>query len=146
VDTQSPISDGAAPAPAPPPKPERSTIELVRAIAQDSSTLLRKELELARLEITEAVKARLKGIAALVVAGAMALFALIFLSVMAVVLIDIKLPKWAAWLIVGGTLLVVAGIAALIGRHKLKHPPMKPEETVRTVKEDVEWARAQLKR
>ena len=142
MDTPSPSTDGAAPA----PKPERSTIELVRAIAQDSNTLVRKELELARLEIMEAVKARAMGAAALAVGGAMALLGLIFLSVMFVVLLDIKVQRWAAWGIVGGVSMVIAGLAAWFGRRKMKRPPMKPEETVRTVKEDVEWARAQLKR
>jgi hypothetical protein len=147
VDTQSPSTDGAAPAPKrPPAKTERSTIELVRAIAQDSSTLLRKELELARLEVTEAIKSRALGVAVLVGAAAVGLLGLIFLAVAAVSAIDIKWPRWAAWLAVGGAFLLLAGGAAFLGRRKMKRPPMKPEETVRTVKEDVEWARAQLKR
>jgi hypothetical protein len=56
------------------------------------------------------------------------------------------LPKWLAWLIVGGTFLILAGSAAFIGLRHLKKPPLAPEETKRTVKEDVEWAKAQLKR
>ena len=131
--------DGAA------PKSERSTIDLVRAIAQDSSTLVRKELELARLEIKEAAMARAMGAAAFGAAAFMGVLALIFLSVTAAVGLDILLPKWLAWLIVGGAYLLLAGVAALVGRRKMKRPSMKPEETVRTVKEDVEWAKAQLK-
>ena len=46
----------------------------------------------------------------------------------------------------GGAFLVLAGGAALIGLAKMKKPPIAPEETKRTVKEDVEWAKAQLKR
>jgi uncharacterized membrane protein YqjE len=132
--------DGAA------PRGERSTIELLRAIAQDSSMLVRKELELARLEIKEAAMARAKGAAAFVAAGFMAMLGLIFLAVTAVVALDIVLARWAAWLIVGSAFLVLAGAAAIFGLRKMKRPSMKPEETVRTVKEDVEWAKAQLKR
>ena len=117
----------------------------MRAIAQDSSTLLRKELELARLEIKEAAMARAMGAAAFGAAAFMGVLALIFLSVTAAVGLDILLPKWLAWLIVGGAYLLLAGVAALVGRRKMKRPSMKPEETVRTVKEDVEWAKAQLK-
>jgi hypothetical protein len=51
-----------------------------------------------------------------------------------------------AWLIVGGVFLLVAGGAAMFGLRRMKTPPMAPEETKRTVKEDVEWAKAQLKR
>jgi hypothetical protein len=141
-DTQSLGTDGARPA----PTPERSTIELVRAIAQDSSLLVRKELELARLELTEAAMARAKGAAAFGAASAMGFLALIFLSVAGAVALDIVLPRWAAWLIVGGAFLVLAGGAAMFGLRRMKRPSMKPEETVRTVKEDVQWARAQLKR
>jgi uncharacterized membrane protein YqjE len=128
------------------PGKERSTIELVRAIAQDSSTLVRQELQLARQEVTEAVKAKAMGAGALAAAGAMGLLALIFLAVAAAVALDLVLPRWAAWLIVGGAFLVLAGGAAMFGMRKMKRPSMKPEETVRTVKEDVEWAKAQLKR
>src|SRR5439155_4790034 len=128
------------------PKAERSTIELVRAIAQDSSTLVRKELELARLEIKEAALARAKGAAAFGAAGFMAMLGLIFLAVTAAVALDIVWPKWLAWLVVGVAFMVLAGAAAMFGLRKMKRPSMKPEETVRTVKEDVEWAKAQLKR
>jgi len=133
--------DGAAA-----PRSDRSTIELVRAIAQDSSTLVRKELELARLEIKEAAMARAKGAAAFGAAAFMGMLAFIFLAITAAVALDIVLPKWLAWLIEGGAFLVLAGMAAMFGLRKMKRPSMKPEETVRTVKEDVEWARAQLKR
>ncbi len=127
-------------------KAERSTIELVRAIAQDSATLVRKEVELARLEIMEAVKARAMGAAALGAAGMLGLLAFVFSAVALVALLDDWLSTWAAWLIVAGGFLFVAAIAVVIGIRKMKRPSMKPEETVRTVKEDVEWARAQLKR
>jgi uncharacterized membrane protein YqjE len=125
---------------------QRSTLQLVRDIAGDTATLVRKEVELAKQEITEAITARVKAAAALAVAGVMALFAAIFLSVTAAVALDIVLPKWLAWLIVGGTFLILAGGAAFFGLRHLKKPPLAPEETKRTVKEDVEWAKAQLKR
>jgi putative superfamily III holin-X len=128
------------------PQQERSTVQLVRDIAGDTSTLVRKEIELARQEITEALVSRLKGGAALAVGGMMALFGLIYLGIAAGAALSIVLPRWLAWLIVGGSLLVLAGGAALFGLRKMKKPPMAPEETKRTVKEDVEWAKAQLKR
>jgi len=124
----------------------RSTIQLVRDIATDTSTLVRKEIELARQELTEVLKARLLGGAALAVGGAMAVFGLIYLGIAAGSALSIVLPRWLAWLIVGGAFLVLAGGAALIGLAKMKKPPIAPEETKRTVKEDVEWAKAQLKR
>jgi uncharacterized membrane protein YqjE len=125
---------------------DRSTVQLVRDIASDTATLVRKEVELARQEFTEAVMARVKAAAALAVAGAMALFGLIYLGIAAGAALSIVLPRWLAWLIVGGAFLLFAGVAVLFGLRKLKKPPMAPEETKRTVKEDVEWAKAQLRR
>jgi hypothetical protein len=128
------------------PPQERSTVQLVRDIAGDTSTLVRKEIELARQEVTEALLSRVKGGAALAVGGLMALFGLIYLGIAAGAALSIVLPRWLAWLIVGGAFLVLSGGAALFGLRKMKKPPMAPEETKRTVKEDVEWAKAQLKR
>jgi putative superfamily III holin-X len=42
--------------------------------------------------------------------------------------------------------LLVAGPAAMVGLRRMKQPSITPEETKRTVKEDVEWAKEQLKR
>ena len=125
---------------------ERSTVQLVRDIATDTSTLVRKEIELARQELTGALKSRLVGGAALAAGGLMALFGLIYLGIAAGAALSIILPRWLAWLIVGGAFLVVAGGAVLFGMAKMKKPPIAPEETKRTVKEDVEWAKVQLKR
>src|SRR5205823_6728822 len=59
----------------------RSTPELIKAVAGDTATLVRKEVELARQEIVEALAARAKAAGALGAAGAMGLFAFLFLAV-----------------------------------------------------------------
>jgi YihY family inner membrane protein len=128
------------------PPAEQSTVELLRSIAGDTGTLVKKEVELARREITEAVTARLKAVAGLAAAGVLALLAVIFLGTAGAWGLSIVLPLWAAWLIVGGVFLLLALGALLFAKRRFKVPPMAPEETKRTVKEDVEWARAQLKR
>src|SRR6185503_15732085 len=97
-------------------------------------------------EVLEAVTAKVMAVAALAGAGLFGLFALLFGALAAAAALALVLPAWAAALIVAGGLLLLAVPAALIGIRRLKKPPLKPEETVRTVKEDVEWARAQLKR
>jgi len=132
--------------PIPGRRDQRSTMELVRDIAADSSTLVRKEVELAKQELMEAVVARLMGAGVLAAAGLFAIFLVGFLGLAAAAALDLVLPAWAAALIVAGAFALLAAPAALFGTRKMKKPPMAPEETVRTVKEDVEWARAQLKR
>jgi hypothetical protein len=125
---------------------DQSTLQLLRSISNDTVTLVRKEVELARQEIVEALVARGKAAAALAAAGVVGLYILAFLGLAAAAALDNVVRPWASRLIVAGGLLLVAGGAAMFGVRRIKRPSMMPEETKRTVKEDVEWAKAQLKR
>ena len=125
---------------------QQSMPELVRSIATDTSTLLRKEMELGKQEIVEAVTARLKAAGSLAAVGLLFMFMLIFLALAGAAALDIVLPSWASRLIVAGGFLVLALPVALFGLRRLKRPSLAPEETKRTVKEDVQWAKQQLKR
>jgi uncharacterized membrane protein YqjE len=126
--------------------PDRSTGEILRSIAAETSTLIRKEIELGKQELLEALTARLIAVGAAAVAAICGLFILAFLGLAAATALDNVLRPWASRLIVAGIYLVVAGAGGLVAVTKIKRPPMAPEETVRTVKEDVEWAKTQLKR
>lgn len=128
------------------PPHEQSTVELIRSIAVDTGTLVKKEVELARQEVTEAVTARIKGVAAMATAGVLGLFALLFLATAGAWALALVMPNWAAWLIVGGVFLLLALSAVLFGKARMRSPSFSPEETKRTVKEDVAWAKQQLKR
>jgi len=128
------------------PHQEESTLELVRGIAQDTGTLVRKEIELARIEISEAVLARVKAVGALGGAGVCALLAVLSGAAAGAAGLSNVMPTWAALLIVTGAFFVLTGVAAMIGLRKMKSPPLAPEETERTIKEDVEWAKEALKR
>src|ERR671931_190882 len=112
-------------------------MELVKDIAADSSTLIRKEIELAKQELLEAITARLMAAGAMAAAGVFGLFLLGFLALAAAAALDIVFPAWLAALIVAGGFAVIAGPAFLFGVRKMKAPPLAPEETVRTVKEDL---------
>ena len=128
------------------PPQDQSTVQLVRSIATDTSTLVRQEIQLGKQEIVEAVTARLKAAAAFGAAGVMALFGLVFGGIAAGAALKNVVAPWLAWIIVAGGFFLLVMIAALFGLLRIKKPSMKPEETVRTVKEDVQWAKAQLKR
>lgn len=124
---------------------ELSTARLVGRMAGDVGLLVKKEVELARQEVTEGISAKLQGAAAFGSAGALGLFVLGFLGAAAAAALDLVLPLWAALLIVAGFFLVVAAVAAVFGRSRIRQP-VAPEQAKRTIKEDVEWARAQLRR
>jgi membrane protein len=123
-----------------------STVQLVGRVAADVGTLIRKEVELARQEVTEGVTARLKGAAAFGGAAVMGLFMLGFLAAAGAVALALVMPMWAALLIVAGVFLLSALGAALFGRARMKEPPIAPEKARANIKEDVEWAKAQLRR
>jgi cytochrome c biogenesis protein CcdA len=125
---------------------DRSTPELLKAVASDTSTLVKQQIELARHELVEALVARAKAAGALAGAGVIGLYVLLFLGVAGALALARALPGWAAFLIVAGVFGVLALGAAVFGRFRMQQPPMAPEETVRTVKEDVEWAKTQLRR
>jgi hypothetical protein len=125
---------------------DRSTVRLIRDIAGDTSTLVKQELQLFKQEMTEALTARIKAVAAFAAAGVIALFVIGFLGMAAAAALSNVLAPWLAYLIVAGGFLLLALAAVMFAKRRLKVPPISPEETVRTVKEDVEWARAQLKR
>jgi inner membrane protein YhjD len=128
------------------PPEQRSTVELVKSIGTDASLLVRKEIELAKQEVKEGIAARVMAIVALSVAGVLGLFALGFLLAAGAAGLDEVLAPWASRLVVGGTLLLLAGAGAAAGVRRLRSPSLAPVKARENIKEDVEWARAALKR
>jgi hypothetical protein len=132
--------------PTEPPLRDRSTVDLVRSIAGDTSTLVRKQVELAKQEVVEGIAAKVKGAAAMAAAGVLGLFVIGFLGLAAAYALDLVMEQWASRLVVAGGFVLLAAIAGLVGLRMMKKRSIAPAETKRTVKEDVEWARTQLKR
>ncbi len=124
----------------------RTTPELLRSIATDTGALVRKEVELARQEVVEGVMGKVKAVGAFGAAGVLGFLAVIYLGVSLAASLRIVLPAWAAWLATGGAFLVLTLGAVLFGAIRMKSSSIAPRETRRTVKEDVQWARAQLRR
>lgn len=141
-------ANGHAQATLPPPAApgRRSTVELLRTIGVDLSTLAKKEAELARQEVMEGLMARAKAAGAFVAAAVLRLFVVGFLGLAAAEALDGLMRPWASRLVVAGGFLLLAGLAALFGARRAKRPSLVPEKVKRTVKEDVEWAKRQLKR
>jgi VIT1/CCC1 family predicted Fe2+/Mn2+ transporter len=125
---------------------ERSTGELVKQLSEQSSTLVRQEIELAKAELTE--KAKYAGLGSAMALGAalLAMFAFGALTAALILVLAIVLDAWAAALIVG---LAYAGIAtgvAFAGKRQVEEAmPPAPEQTVESVKEDVQWAKTRAK-
>ena len=122
---------------------ERSLGELVADMTSDISTLMRKEMELAKVELKEEVGRAGKAGGTLGAGAVTAYFALLFASLALAWLLDQVMPVPLAFFIVA----VLYGIAAAVlisrGRQQLKQVDPVPRQTVETLKEDVEWAKAQ---
>ena len=74
------------------------------------------------------------------------MFVLVFAGLTAAAALDNVLPPWGSRLVVTGGFAVLAIVAVLFGIARLKKPGLVPEETKRTLKEEKEWAIAQLQR
>ena len=124
------------------PSQDQSLGELVAKATADVSTLMRKEVELAKVEIKREVVNAGKGAGAFGAAGFAALLGLLFLSIALAYGISKLLGDHVGWgfFIVALLYLIVAGAAALFGKKSLaKVGP--PEKTIETVKDDVAWAK-----
>ncbi|HWH30466.1 MAG TPA: phage holin family protein [Mycobacteriales bacterium] len=128
-------SDGRGPA------GEKSLGELVATATRDLSTLIRSEVQLAKVEIKQEVTSAGKGAGLLGGAGFLGVLALVFLSVSAAYGISwLGVPLGCAFFTVGALYAIAAAALALTGRKNLQKVG-PPERTIETVKDDVAWAR-----
>ncbi len=102
---------------------------LVKDASTHMSTLIRSELELAKLELTSSVKQAVRGSLFFAAAAAIALFSLFFFWFMIGEIINIWLPRWAAFTIVFFVMLATAGGLAYLGIKRVKKI-RKPEKTI----------------
>jgi Putative Actinobacterial Holin-X, holin superfamily III len=130
----------------PPHRPKRPLGAVITSAMDGTRTLLRKQVELARIEMTEAVSVRAKSAGMMAGAAVMALFALGFAAAAGSAALALVLPTWAANLIVAAVFVAIAGALALVGRNAIRNAPTTPEQTQQTLKEDARWARQQLAR
>ena len=118
---------------------ETSTGDLVKNLSEQVSRLIRDELKLAEYEMTAKAKRAGRGAGMFGGSGLLALYGIACFLAAAIIGLALVVPAWAAALIVGGALLVVAGIAAMLGKSQFgQATPAVPEQTVQSVKADVE--------
>jgi uncharacterized membrane protein YqjE len=120
---------------------ERPIGELVKELSQQTSTLVRQEIELARAELQEKGKVAGKGAGMLAGAAVAALLALGALTAGLIALLDKAMATWVAALIVMALWAVVAAVLAKAGQSALRRATPPAPQTVETVKEDIQWAK-----
>jgi uncharacterized membrane protein YqjE len=120
---------------------ERPIGELVKDLSAQTSTLVRKEIELARAELQQKGKVAGKGASMLGGAAVAGLLALGALTAGLIALLDKAVATWVAALIVMALWAVVALVLAKSGQKALQRATPPAPQTVDTVKEDIQWAK-----
>ena len=125
---------------------ERSVGELVQQLSQQTSTLVRQELQLARTELQEKGRRAGRGAGMFGGAGLVGLYGVGALIAAAILALSTAVAAWLAALIVGVVLLLIAGVAALAGKKQVKRatPPL-PERAMESLQADVQEVKARAR-
>ena len=127
------------------PSPEQPLSELISRTSSDLATLFRKEVELAKIEISNDVRDTAKAGSLFGAAGFAGYLAAVLGSLAVVFALDQAMPLWTAFLIVAAMFALVGFILFRQARTKMSQFRLGPEQTIETIKEDIEWAKARNK-
>ncbi len=120
---------------------DRSLSELVSEVTAEIATLFRKEVELARVETSEQVSRAAKAGGMLGAAAVIGFLDLILFSFAAAWALSEVVPEGVAFLIVAVVFAIVAGVLAMAGKKRIANINPVPNQTVQTVKADVQVAK-----
>jgi hypothetical protein len=128
------------------PNETESISELMKQLTEQTTRLAQKEVELAKAEMSAKGERLGIGAGAFGGAGLVAVLGLGTLIAAVVLVLATAMTAWLAALIVAVVLFAVAGLLALFGKRKVKEgtPPV-PEQTIETVKEDVDTIKQRAK-
>jgi hypothetical protein len=120
--------------------------ELLKQLSEQTATLVRQELDLAKAEMQQKGKRAGLGLGLIGVGGVVALAAVGAFTATLIMLLAEWMDGWLAGLIVTIALAAIAALLALQGKQKVSEAsPAIPRQTVDTVKEDVQWAKSQIR-
>lgn len=126
---------------------DRPLTALLGDLMQDAATLVRKEVALARAEMSEKISQAGTGVAYLVIGGALAFAALlVLLDALVLALVEIlDISPTLAALIVGVIIAIIGLVLVQKGRRDLKPSHLTPERTVDSIRRDAQLAKEQVK-
>lgn len=127
------------------PYGERPFSEVIQDIVGNFQDLVRSEFRLAKAETKEEATKAARAGSALAMGAIFGFYALGFLLLTIVYALALAVGAWAAALIVGGVLAIIAAIMISVGRKRLKQVQPAPHRTIDTVKENVQWMRDQTR-
>jgi len=134
-----------SPPPPPPTGAEPSLGELFRQLTQDSTTLIRQEIALAKAELRENMGGVARSAAMIAVGGAVALVGVLVLTAFLVILLgDLMGNYWLAALIVGLLFAVSGGVLVSTHLKRLRETNLRPDQTIETLQEDKRWIQSEI--
>ena len=130
-------------APVEPKQAEKSLGQLVGEMSAELSSLMRAEVQLAKVELKDEVSKAGKAGSMFGAGAVTGYFALLFASLALAWLLDQAMPTALAFFLVAVLYAAAAGVLISRGRTEMKQVDPVPRQTVETLKEDVEWVKAQ---
>jgi Putative Actinobacterial Holin-X, holin superfamily III len=126
------------------PGRDRSFGALFGALADDLRKLLRLEIALFKLELSEKLRRLSRGLTAVAIGGFLAFSAWLVLLAAAVLGLSSVLHPWLAALVVGVATLLVAGVALYLGKRWLDAQRLLPRRTLNALREDRAWIKERV--
>jgi len=123
---------------------ERPLGELFSDLVNETTTLVRNEVALAKVELTQKATKVGRNIGSLVIGGAIGYAALLAICAAAILLLSTVMPAWLAAVIVGVIVAAVSWMLISKAITALRNMELKPQETVESIKEDAQWIKDQV--
>jgi hypothetical protein len=120
--------------------------ELFSDLTQETSTLVRQEVQLAKAELRQSAEQVGRSVASMLVGGAVAYAG--FLALLAAVILGLGeagVPWWLSALIVGIVVAAIGMVMVMRARSGLRPENLAPKETIESLKEDREWVKEQIR-
>ena len=124
---------------------DRSLGELFAELTQETSTLVRQEVNLAKTEMSQKASRAGRHVGALAAGGAVAYAGLLAILAGVIILLDEVMHLWLSALLVGVVVALVGYFLVRRGLDALKREDLAPRETIETLKEDRRWAKDQAR-
>jgi uncharacterized membrane protein YqjE len=122
---------------------DRSIGELFSELSQKTTTLVRQEIELAKVEMSQKASRVGKNVGFLVIGGVVAYTGLLAVVAAGIILLGQVIAYWLSAAIIGVVIAAVGGVLVIKGANTLRQEEPTPRETVETLQEDKEWLKDQ---
>jgi cation transport ATPase len=125
-------------------KDDRSLSELFSELARETGTLVHQELSLARAEIAEKASQASRNVVNLVVGGLIAYAGLLAFLAAVIAGLATVMAWWLAALLVAVVVALVGYLVVRSALEALRHENLTPRQTIRTIRENADWAKEQV--